>query len=398
MTETLPGRAWLIVIGSFVSSVGDRFAAIAFALYAVSIHSTVLVAAVLAAELVPGLLFGLVGGVVTDQYAHAWWWPVALCAQAVCFVALAGTVSPTSIVVFVALSSLVAAMLGPVGAVILREVAGVSGQAAAVRRSAALSGVASVVGTLGAGAAYAIGLPTLMIVNAGSFAVLAVAGWGAAHGVRLGGAPAVPGFRAVLRDATVGFRRLVSADVFGRAGFALVGVVMVGTSLEGVVGVFYFRDRLAMSATVYTVVIAAWSVGMIAGASVPIAPRHAMVAFPISAVAMGAAIAAPAIVPYPLIPLVGFVIGGFGNGVFNSSLGIVIYGRVAAAEQGRAWAAFGLVASVTVLAGYLGGALAGADNARWLMLAAGLLPIVASLVTWLVPARATVAGPTPELA
>ena len=279
MTEAparLPGRAWLIVIGSFVSSVGDRFAAIAFALYAVSIHSTALVAAVLAAELVPGLLFGLVGGVVTDRYARAWWWPVALGAQAACFVALAATISPTSIVVLVALSSLVAAMLGPVGAVILREVAGSSGRAVAVRRSAALAGVASVVGTLGAGAAYAVGLPTLMIVNAGSFAVLAVAGWGAARGVRIGGAPAVPGVVSVFRDATVGFRRLMSAEVFGRAGFALVGVVMFGTSLEGVVGVFYFRDRLAMSAAVYTVVIAAWSVGMIVGATVPVRPAHAL--------------------------------------------------------------------------------------------------------------------------
>ena len=386
------------MIGAFVSSIGDRFAAVAFALYAVSIHSTVLVAAVLAAELLPGLLFGLVGGVVTDRYARAWWWPVALGAQAVCFVALASTVSPTSIVVFVALSSLVAAMLGPVGAVILREVAGASGQAVAVRRSTALGGVASVVGTLGAGAAYAVGLPTLMLVNAGSFAVLAVAGWSAARGVRIGGAPAVPGFGPTLRDATVGFRRLVSAEVFGRPGFALIGMVMFGTSLEGVVGVFYFRDRLAMSATLYTVVLAAWFVGMIVGASVPIRPTHALAALPISAVAMGLAVAAPAIVAYPLTPLLGFVVGGFGNGVFNSSIGVVIYGRVAKTEQGRAWAAFGLMASVTVLAGYLGGALAGAGNARWMLLAAGLLPIAASLVTWVAPTRTPVAEPAPELA
>jgi len=51
-----------------------------------------------------------------------------------------------------------------------------------------------------------------------------------------------------------------------------------------------------------------------------------------------------------------------------------------------------------VLAGYLGGALAGAGNARWVMLAAGLLPIVASLVTWVVVARAPAAPITPELA
>ena len=97
-----------------------------------------------------------------------------------------------------------------------------------------------------------------------------------------------------------------------------------------------------------------------------------------------------------MIPLVGFVIGGFGNGVFNSSLGVLIYGRVPAAEQGRAWAAFGLVASVTVLAGYLAGAFAGAGNARWVMLAAGLLPIAASLVTWVASARDPDIGTAPD--
>ena len=40
-----------------------------------------------------------------------------------------------------------------------------------------------------------------------------------------------------------------------------------------------------------------------------------------------------------------------------------------------------------MLAGYLTGAFVGAGNARWVMLAAGLLPIAASLVTWVASAR-----------
>lgn len=81
-------RAWLLLTGSLISSVGDRFAAIAYALFAVSVHSSGLLSAVFTAELVPPLLLGLVGGVVTDRFLRRWLWPTVLTLQAACFVGM----------------------------------------------------------------------------------------------------------------------------------------------------------------------------------------------------------------------------------------------------------------------------------------------------------------------
>jgi hypothetical protein len=119
-----------------------------------------------------------------------------------------------------------------------------------------------------------------------------------------------------------------------------------------------------------------WAGGMIVGATIKIRPVYA---FPAAAIAMGLAIAGPAVAGYALVALTGFVLGGVGNRMFNTALGVAIYGRVDPSEQGRAWAAFGLVSSTAVLAGYLVGAVGGASNARWVMLAAGVLPILAAV-------------------
>src|SRR5882724_2321096 len=167
-------RAWALIGGGFASAVGDQVAAFAFVLYAVSVHSSGLLAAILVVELVPGVLLSLIGGVVTDRYARAWWWPAVLLGSAGVFAALGFVGSPVLIVALVGVSAALSSAVGSIGSVVLRQVTGETAWSAAARRSAALGGLATVLGTAFGGLAYATtNRGALMLVDAGTFVALA---------------------------------------------------------------------------------------------------------------------------------------------------------------------------------------------------------------------------------
>lgn len=98
---------------------------------------------------------------------------------------------------------------------------------------------------------------------------------------------------------------------------------------------------------------------------------------PVSAMAMGAAIALPALAPLPWAALAAFAVGGLANGVFNTALATAIWTRVAPAEHGRAWAAFRWTLTACLLTGHLLGAAAGAGGARALMVCSGTATVLA---------------------
>jgi hypothetical protein len=173
----------------------------------------------------------------------------------------------------------------------------------------------------------------------------------------------------------------------------MIAVVILGTSLEGVVGVFLLRDRLHMTPTGYAIAIAAWSVGMLAaGAAVkPSRLSGHDSALAASACVLGCGIALPAVLLHSAVVAPAFLIGGAANGVFNVALTVTLLERVDDAEQGRAWAAFGMLANTSILAGYLGGAALGKDSARTAMLLAGAVPLLTGAFSW----SAGRAGPVP---
>ncbi|HET9168691.1 MAG TPA: MFS transporter [Actinospica sp.] len=384
-------RAWLLLIGGLVSSIGDRFAAIAYALFAVSVHSPGLLSAVFAAELVPPLLLGLIGGVVTDKALRRWLWPTVLILQTACFTAMsqADTSTPWLIVVLVAVSSSLASLIGPVGTVLLRGlVTDESQHGNAARWTAVSSGFAGVGGTVAAAATFqASATHVLFLVDAASFLILALLGALAVRNVPLPTSP-----RSPLRpaDAFTGFPRLTSPATFGRSGMAMLIGVMFGTSLEGIVGVFFLRNVMHVNPTMYGVVIGSWSAGMLAGPAL-LRPRTAHTSWrhlmPVSAIAMGICIAVPALAVDQWTTVVAFTLGGAANGLFNVGITSAIFQGVPQHEQGRAWPAFGILAGACALLGYLTGAAVGAGYARETMLVSGVLPATVGLVALVRPTK-----------
>lgn len=378
-------RSWLLLSGGFISSVGDRFAAIAYALFAVVVHSPQLLSAIFAAELLPPLLLSLIGGVITDKYLRRWLWPTVLIMQAGCFIGMSQTTTSWIIIALVTASSSVTSVIGPVGTVLLRLVTAESAHAAVARWTAISGGFAAVGGTLAAAATFQVSATRMFfLVDAATFVALGVLGTLAMRGIEL---PAQGGSSSIrLADALLGFVRLGSKDAFGILGITMLVGVIVGTSLEGIIGVFFLRNVMHVAPVMYGVVIGSWAVGMMLGPVLLKAQSERAYwrsLMPACAIGMGICIAGPAVVVNVWVTIVVFVIGGAANGLFNFGITSAIFQGVQQSEQGRAWSAFGVLASSCTLIGYLAGAVAGATYAREIMLVSGILPAAVGLLTLL---------------
>lgn len=372
-------RVAVLQSGFFGSRVGDRLAGMAFALYAAGTGETGLLAAILLAQLLPSLLLSLAGGMVVDRYRRHWWWPGSLLAQALCFGVLAVRVEPVLIVALIAVSSGCQSLAGPSGMVLLRQVAPEEHRARVAKQKTSLDGLAGVLGLAVAGVGYArLPVSWLMTANAVSFLVLAVCALAVLWGLERP-APVAPASPRPPGPWT-GFGALAAPAVFGRGGLMLVFTVILGTSLDGVAGVFFLRHTLGLSPTVYALVIACWSAGLLLGSVVAAADRlrgSGLGTLGAAAWLMGACIALPTVLDPPgAVVAAAFGVGGVANGVFNAALSVRIFDRVAAGMQGRGWAAFSFLASLATVTGYLVGAMLDAAVARQAMFAAGCIPAV----------------------
>jgi MFS family permease len=374
-------RTWVLICGTVMSQVGDKMAALALALYAAAIHSPTFLAAVLFADLVPPLFLGTFAGSAADRKLRPWLWPVALSAQAGAYLCIAVVQVPALRVCFVAAAASAATVMSPVAFKLLREIAGTDSVRAASRIMGSGSGAAGAFGALLAGVLYPmLGIDGLLLVDSGSFLLLAVATVAACRGVEVD-----TGSEAERRSShpLAGFQVLADSRSLGLATVFLIGISFCTGSLEGVVGVFFFRDQVHMSAVAYGAIIASWSAGIMCSVFVKMdrAPLSFVRAnLGLAGALMGAAMFSVAI--FPLVPLaiVAYLLGGLGNGVFLTMNKALIYGLVPTNSLGRAWAAYGILLNTGLIVGYLSGALLGSGDPRLLVLMAGVIPaIVGSL-------------------
>lgn len=366
---------------------GDRFASVAFALFAVASSSPSFLAMVLIADLLPPLLFGLVGGLLVDKYFHRYTWPLALVGQAFCFIGMAYAASSAVIIVFVAASSTISALVGPMGHVLLKLVSQKDAGAVIARWAAVADGVAAIGGTIAGAAAFSVAAKEgLFLVNAASFLLLAVIGLLATTSVRKPEGEPGQTSEGTVRQAILGFRRLLSPTAFGISGVLLLVGVMLGTSLEGVINVFFVRDYMQLDPLWYGIVLAAWSAGTLLGPALfkesLVARFHWRSVLLASGTVMGFGIAFPAVAPAAYVLLVAYILGGAANGLFNYAIGAAIFTGVAETEQGRAWTAFGMLFSACALVGYLVGALIGPEYARLTILVTGAVPVLVCAVAY----------------
>lgn len=392
----LPAAAWALLAGSFVSALGDRLVGIAFMLYAAEIGSMGLLTAILIADMLPPVLFGLLGGVVSDFHMRRWLWPVALAIQGSCYLVLGFVSGHVTIVALVAVGSTVAAILGPIGSKVLHEVAGRDGRHAVARVLAVSTGISGIAGVVLGGFAFGL-TDRAWLFGAKALAFLAMAVIVAV--LRLPIPPpaeAADGGRVTIRDALAGITRLWTPAVFGRIGLLLLTAVMFGTSLEGIVAVFFLQNEMLLSAGTFGLALGTWALGIIIGGALRLPDRRHLQMrhlFFVAAGVMGMAILAVPLFQHLWVLFPAYLLGGVANGVFNSGLTTMMFHGIPNEFQGRAWAGFALITNVVVLGGYLAGSLGGEAGARTMMIAAGALPTAVAIVALtLAPRRATFAA------
>jgi MFS family permease len=165
----------------------------------------------------------------------------------------------------------------------------------------------------------------------------------------------------------------------------VVGVVFVSLLLmtaTPAAALFFAQDDLGTGASGYGVLMAVWGAGMALGA-LKIAPRFRLGAMACGAVAavgaQGLGIAVPALWPAVWLAMAGYLFGGVAHGTKNVLARTLIHGRAPERLRGRAFAAFnGLRNGAELVALTFGGVAIGALGARWTLLYAGGVPVIAA--------------------
>jgi hypothetical protein len=161
----------------------------------------------------------------------------------------------------------------------------------------------------------------------------------------------------------------------------VAGLLVISASMT--VDVFYVRDVVGAGPAGYSLVIAAWTLGMVAGA-MGVASRiraPLAVAGLVALAVQGAGMAAAAL--WAVLPwvMLGYLAGGVGHGVKNVLLRTLIQQRVPAHAHGRAFAAYNAARNTAELGALgAGGVLVGILGAQPALLLAGLGPVFAGLL------------------
>ncbi len=365
----------VLLLGIFVSAAGASLASIGFSLLAAQSGQSSLLAAVLAANLVPTVLFGLVGGHISDRYMAWWWWPASLVLAAVITLLMAITLDWVVIIAGCALISSCAALVGPVAHKLIAHYSANSARTGS--QLAVVQGAAGVLGVAAGGMSFGAGaLRTMLVIDAIAMLLLALIGVMLA---RQG---------ALARDErphkiqlTQGLRLLSSPRAFGSLGLLLIITTVTSTSLDDVSGIFALTRDLGLSPTQYGFASASWAVGIVAGSWLGSRiTEKPLVYYPLVALPIGLAIGAVGLLqPGFTTIMVLFAAGGVGNGAFNALTNRVILSSVPEHQQGRAWAGFRWIVYVCLLSGYAVGAALGSQYALHLMAYGGSALVLCAL-------------------
>jgi Major Facilitator Superfamily len=328
------------------------------------------VAALFAALMAPIALLATPAGRLVDRTETRRTLALVSLAQAVVGTALVFAGGLAAILPLAALLGVGAAIAGPAEAALVPVVARDLKQANGWMESARYLGFTA--GPLIAGALTAVGGTQIALaVNAASFAAVALAAL-LLHARREPRSTATSPRAFTLLTADAELRTAVTA--------ATAGLLFISASMT--VEVFYVRDVVHAGGAGYALVFAAWTAGMVAGAS-GVAPRLkvALATGAMLALALqGAGMAAAACWATLAWVMAGYAVGGVGHGVKNVLMRTLIQERVAAAEHGSAFAAYGAARNTAELGALgIGGVLVATLGAQPALLLAGLGPVVAGL-------------------
>ncbi|MEX3611040.1 MFS transporter [Rothia sp. LK2588] len=376
LSSTISRR--LLFAGIFLSALGQSVAAIGFTLLAAQTGSSLALSSVLMANLLPGILLGLVGGHLVDHTARAWWWPTSLLVSAIAYGVMALAPTWPVIVGASALVSTMSALLGTTSRKLVTHYATDSERAAGTLTG--IAGIADIAGVaLGGLGIGANALSLLLSFNALTLVLFAGAGFLVSTPQALSPdmSPAPKGFFD-------GLHILNRKEVFGWSGiFLLIGTVL-GTSLDDISNVFVLVNIIGLDPLRFGITSACWATGIIVGGFLcrrfRLAPLQVM---SFSSLTMGLVIGATNVfIPGFYLLVAMFLLGSTANGCFNASVCSTIMKGVPGHAQGRAWAAFRWIVNLSLMTGYVAGALWGADHPRALGVLGGSGAVLVALWFW----------------
>ncbi|SCE65608.1 Predicted arabinose efflux permease, MFS family [Micromonospora viridifaciens] len=352
---------WLATAARGISSCGDFLAASALALALQSAGAGGLaVSGLLLAAALPLVALAPLTGRLADRVDSRLLLTITGLAQAATCLALAYAGHPVLVIALVALLATGLAVTQPVLSALVPAMV----RAEDFPRAGALNQTAGTLGAL-AGPALAgvlvggFGTRVPLLVDAVSYLALVAAGL--LIRTRRGGRRSVP--------ASTGGTGLAPAWRLGRDPLLVVMVgslaaVVAAVGAINVIEVFFIRETLHSSTTVYGLVTGSWTLGIVIGGWL-----FARVARRLTddGALLGAGLAllggcclavlASAAVPsaWLLVPI--WLAGGVGNGGDNVFNNLLLARRVPEAARGRAYAVFGAAVQGAGMAGYLAGGL-----------------------------------------
>jgi len=368
----------LLTAAILLSALGDFLAVIPLALHLQhDSGSGLVVAGLFIALWTPVALLAAPAGLLVDRFDPRRTLIAVSLAQAVVAAGLAFAGSTAAILALTALLGCGVAVANPAEFALVPAVADATRLKAANGRIESARYLGYTLGPLLGGALAASGgTHVALLIDAASFAVVA----GVALVLRPRRAPARD--HADLGRARDGIVFLLRDRVLALV-VSVAFVSLLFMTASATAEVFFATDVLGAGDLGYGVLMTAWTAGMVLGATT--LPRRvpAAAAATVALVAIavqGLGLALPTLWLALGFALVAYVVGGSAQGLKNVLIRTLIHERVPERLHGRAYAAYNGLrngAELVALAG--GGLLVSAIGARWTLLLAGALPVLAAL-------------------
>ncbi|HEX7298849.1 MAG TPA: MFS transporter [Solirubrobacteraceae bacterium] len=364
-----------------LSALGDFVGVVALALHVQErTGSGLAVAALFIALWTPSVVLGGAAGLLADRAeCRRLLRDVSLAQGAIAVVLAFAFHGMAATLALTALLGVGVAVAQPAEFALVPSVAGSAGVAAANGRIEAARYLGFTAGpVLGGLLAAAGGTRVALLVNAASFLAVAVA----AQALKARREPRAALDRRSER-AREGIAFLVRDAVLARVVVAAF-VSLLFMTASATAEVFFAKDVLDAGDAGYGTLMTLWTLGMVVGSTLVATrvPEARYVTVALAAMALqGAGLALPTLWLVLPFALVAYLAGGIGHGTKNVVVRTLIHTRVPDALRGRAWAAYSAGRNGAELVALVGGGLlVSALGARWTLLLAGALPVVAALV------------------
>jgi MFS family permease len=362
-----------------LSALGDFLGFIPLALHVQErTGSGIAVAALFIALWTPSALLGGPAGLLADRVeSRRLLRDVSLAQAAVALVLAFAFGGLLPILLLTALLGVGVALAQPAEFALVPATAGAGGVAAANGHIEAARYLGFTLGPVIGGLLAAAGSTRVaLLVNAASFLAVALA----AQALRARREPRPAADRTSER-AREGIAFLLRDDVLAPVIVAAF-VSLLFMTASATAEVFFAKDVLHAGDAGYGTLMTLWTLGMVVGSTlvatrVP-AARYAGVALGAMAL-QGAGLALPTLWLVLPFALAAYLAGGIGHGTKNVVVRTLIHTRVPDELRGRAWAAYSAGRNGAELVALVsGGLLVAALGARWTLLLAGALPVLAA--------------------